>query len=633
MDKMLKLTSSFTVKALEDKEDSIIIEGYANTTTKDRVGDVILEEAWTKGGLDNYLKNPIILAYHSHTKPIGSMLDYAINDKGLKIVAEVSKAAGDVYELVKSGILKTFSVGFRVKDADYDEKTDLFVIKDLELFEISVVSVPMNADSIFSVRKCLEEDYDVFRKEYIKMPETKVKESTDDTKVPEVDTNTIIKTIQDSLNAKLDSVTTKLAGDMEAAIELALEKENKEKEKVVEKVEVKDSGAEKLLETLEARMSDQEKSFNEILDGLRTEIKEKASEIEAIQKSKMHFEDPRNKVSDKEIDAAILVAKAAGLPLEKTRLGKEIIAKSGAQHVPGAADSSLWEKEFSRRIFDDVRQRLVVEPLFPTIDMPTYALQIPINPEAGTATWIATSAFRSTDKTSTGTAQDHAVTDTTLTAHKLASKEYIGYEEEEDAIIPIVPIIRDAVVRRMARSSDIALLRADSGADSGSGNWPFNGICTTAADAGGAQQTSVAVGTAVTVADLQTVRRGLGVRGLNPGEVKYIVSEAVYYDLLEDADFRTMDMVGDRATILTGQVGMVNGSSVIVSGEFEAKAATKHAAVAVYTPNFVVGNLRGMMVERDRDIENQKNIIVATRRMGFLPLISGKGSSVLTWTA
>ncbi len=59
--RMLNIPVDFTIKAAED-EDTILIEGFANTTTVDRVGDIILEEAWLKGGLDNYLKNPIILA-------------------------------------------------------------------------------------------------------------------------------------------------------------------------------------------------------------------------------------------------------------------------------------------------------------------------------------------------------------------------------------------------------------------------------------------------------------------------------------------------------------------------------------------------------------------------------------------
>ncbi len=66
MNKNIFLTSNFTIKRMDDEDDEkILIEGFANTTTKDRSGDIILEEAWTKGGLDNYLKNPILLAFHA----------------------------------------------------------------------------------------------------------------------------------------------------------------------------------------------------------------------------------------------------------------------------------------------------------------------------------------------------------------------------------------------------------------------------------------------------------------------------------------------------------------------------------------------------------------------------------------
>ena len=113
----------------------------------------------------------------------------------------------------------------------------------------------------------------------------------------------------------------------------------------------------------------------------------------------------------------------------------------------------------------------------------------------------------------------------------------------------------------------------------------------------------------------------MGVYGLSPGDVVYVVSQAVYYDLLEDPDFRTMDVIGDRATILRGQIGMVNGSPVLVSDAFATDATGAIQAVCLNQSNYLFGELRGMMVERDRDIERQKNIIVATRRFGFTEII------------
>lgn len=168
-----ELDGFFTKSVLDSDTDELIIEGYANTITKDRAGDVIPKEAWeAPSALGNYQKNPIILAYHDHSNPIGNMIDFEITEFGLKIKARISKAAGRVYTLVKEGVLKTFSVGFRILDAEWDSKSDTYLITEVELHEVSVVSVPCNQDSTFSVAKSMEKaEFESFRKSF-KLPET-----------------------------------------------------------------------------------------------------------------------------------------------------------------------------------------------------------------------------------------------------------------------------------------------------------------------------------------------------------------------------------------------------------------------------------------------------------------------------
>lgn len=152
----LKLSAYITHKAVSDTGDSLVIKGFANTVTKDRAGDVILASAWeTSNALANYMKNPIVLAFHDHSKPIGKTLSIVATSMGLEVEVEISKASGPIYELIKDGILKTFSVGFACLDAEYDVTTQIYVIRDVELHEISVVSVPCNQDSVFEVSKSL----------------------------------------------------------------------------------------------------------------------------------------------------------------------------------------------------------------------------------------------------------------------------------------------------------------------------------------------------------------------------------------------------------------------------------------------------------------------------------------------
>jgi HK97 family phage prohead protease/HK97 family phage major capsid protein len=152
-------TDDFSVKGISDNK-SLKIAGYANTSDKDRTGDIVLPEAWTKG-VDNFRRNPILLYQHDHSKPIGRVNNIRVDKKGIFVEANVSDAAEaqhGVKTLIKDGVLKSFSVGFKVKDATYDKVSDIFYIKDLELLEISVVSVPANQNSLFSVRKSFESD-------------------------------------------------------------------------------------------------------------------------------------------------------------------------------------------------------------------------------------------------------------------------------------------------------------------------------------------------------------------------------------------------------------------------------------------------------------------------------------------
>jgi HK97 family phage prohead protease/HK97 family phage major capsid protein len=164
MNKTLYLNSSFETKALKKGSKSLKIAGYANTTAKDRAGDVV-----TAKGVENYRRNPVLLYQHKHDCPIGRVDNIRVDKKGIYVEGAVSEAAEKnhgVQTLIKDGALKSFSVGFRVKDGKYNREDDSMIITDVELLEISVVSVPCNQDSLFSIRKSFDsdEEFNEFKK-------------------------------------------------------------------------------------------------------------------------------------------------------------------------------------------------------------------------------------------------------------------------------------------------------------------------------------------------------------------------------------------------------------------------------------------------------------------------------------
>jgi HK97 family phage prohead protease/HK97 family phage major capsid protein len=636
--KVFYLSSTFTkeLPSSDEQIESIYIEGYANTTTVDRVGDVVTMEAW-QNGMANYLKNPIILAHHEYDDPIGRMEDYRVDPKGLWVKARISAAAEETFNLIKDGVLTAFSVGFRVLDATYDSVSDIFVIKEVELLEISVVSVPANQESIFSLSKSFEnkEEFLEFKKSFASKEDNSAKgleeskEAFTSKKEINMDPKELEQMIAQATAKALAEAEEKrkaeeAAAKAKAAEEAALEAKIKNVAESI--ISTEKTGAEKLLEEVEKRLNEAAEGQKNILSGLESAIKEKAEELAKIQSSKMNFSDKGSDISEtyEEREKAYMLSRIMGKSIEDTRYGRSVIEKVGA-HLP----SATWELEVSRNMENEIRRRLVVAPILRNIEMQTNVMTIPVNPEAGDATWMANTAFGTTE--SAGAAQTHQLKEITLNAYKVATREYLAYEEEEDSLLVLMPVIRDAMIRRVARGVDKAfLLGAGAGAD------PVKGLSLY-------DTTSVVTPTntgAASVANLRSLRKDLGVWGLDPADVVYIVSTEVYYDLLDDTAFQTMDKVGNAATLLTGQVGSIGNSPVIVSGTFPTKAggaataSTNIGAIALAAGNFIVGNQRGLRFDTQDLVETQRKVLVASLRTGLTQIstVNGMGVSTLRWS-
>lgn len=172
MDKVFYLDSE-NIKATPNKSGTgLRIAGYANTVDRDRVGDIILASAWVNG-IENYRMNPILLFQHDPKNPIGRVNKITVDKKGIFIEATVSQAAEKIHQtqsLIKDGVLKSFSVGFRPIEQKYDNAADSTIITKVELLEVSVVSIPANQTSLFSIRKNFETDKEY--REYCKQFET-----------------------------------------------------------------------------------------------------------------------------------------------------------------------------------------------------------------------------------------------------------------------------------------------------------------------------------------------------------------------------------------------------------------------------------------------------------------------------
>ena len=657
MNKIFNLTSNF--KAIDVNEDgSVNIKGYASTNDQDRAGDIIEPNAWSKGGIGNYENNPIILFNHDYHNPIGKTTELGVDDIGLKIKGRISKSAGKIRDLVKEGVLGAFSVGFRVKDADYNEETDGYRIKDAELFEISVVSVPANQAATFSVAKSFnsDKDYQSWKTNYVKtgqstivdspeatvnqtvVKETEMSENTENFDLDEVARHAAEKAVaayamkQAEQTAKTEAEAEK-AADEEAVIKAGIQEKKAEVESIVK---AGTEGAERLVSDLEARVNKGYTNLESVVEELKTELKEKSDEIMNIRESKRIFSDKGGKkgfYNSKDIGDAWLLGKALGKAMEDTDYGKSVIEKQNA-HSGVAVSSADFEQEVSTNIWRDIQNKLIIAPMFDEITMNAATMLIPVLPDAGYAEY--TSNQTATGSSPHGNLEERGdtygspfagidLTERSLTTKKLISMSYLGNETEEDAIMPILPLIRESMVRSHARSIESGLLVGNlADGPFGTSGACFDGLVTLASgDSHKTQSATAFASESLTAAHLLGARKNMGKYGVNAADVVYIVNQQEWFNLMDDAEFQDVNLVGDSlASKVQGAVGMVYGSPVVLCDEFATPAVGKYYAVAVNASMFIKGRLRGMTVESDYEVANQRRVLVSSQRIGFIDKIN-----------
>jgi HK97 family phage prohead protease len=658
MNKIFNLTSTF--KAHEDDDGSLTIRGLASTPDVDRAGDVISMDAWKNGGLDNYKQNPIILFNHDHNRPIGKAESLEPTERGLELKAKISKVAGDVRELIKDNILGAFSVGFLAKDIEYIEETDGFKIKDAELFEVSVVSVPCNQAATFSLAKSFDsiEEYEEFKKTFTNRvdlagqslagEETNVSSTASDTseevdptaymeikmsgeKTPTIDLEALAEKVAEKTTASFAMKQAKQkAAEEKAAKEIAEKAKAAEKRQEEVQVAIK-TGTDNLVEDLEKRFQEKEANFDEIVKQFRTELDEKAEELEKLQSSKRFFVDRTSNMTTKQIVEAnsdeFMHAHLLGVITGKnwkTDYAKEVFEKAGLDYTTDTTLGDL-DQEVRDMIQKEVWYETKVASLFREISVNGRATVLPLQTDVDYATWAINQGFDpaahgTLENRNDVTANTYKARSVTMTVDRMISSTYIDNDVDEKTLVNLLPMLTQGVARAHARAVENAIL-LPTGTVSVS---HVDDLPGTAAASG--TTVSIASPGVATAADLIAGRAAMGKYGLQPSEIAYVVSPDCYYNLIADPEFQNLNEVGEIATKLRGVVGGVFGSPVIVSEEFEAKANGVPFCYIVNRNNYLIPRLRGFRLEQDYEVANQRRMIVATQSLGFTELFDGDGA-------
>lgn len=137
----------------ELKQDSVtpngFFEGYASTFGNvDRGNDIAVKGCFAKTIKTKGAAGVAMLWSHDTRAPIGVWHHFEEDEKGLYCKGQVEPSAAPdgipVYKLMRMGGIKGLSIGYKAVNADRDEVKGIRMLKEVELFEVSPVTFPMN---------------------------------------------------------------------------------------------------------------------------------------------------------------------------------------------------------------------------------------------------------------------------------------------------------------------------------------------------------------------------------------------------------------------------------------------------------------------------------------------------------
>lgn len=156
-----RLDIPFQIKSINDAGE---FEGYGSVFgVKDAYDDIVVKGAFQKS-LDKWKEKddfPSLLWQHKMDEPIGVYTSMVEDDKGLivsgRLLIEDDPLARRAHAHMKARSIRGLSIGYILNDWEYDKDKGAFLLKEIDLWEVSVVTFPANDEARISEVKTLLE--------------------------------------------------------------------------------------------------------------------------------------------------------------------------------------------------------------------------------------------------------------------------------------------------------------------------------------------------------------------------------------------------------------------------------------------------------------------------------------------
>ncbi len=420
-----------------------------------------------------------------------------------------------------------------------------------------------------------------------------------------------------------------------------MEKETKYDLNTLDPIKELEDGVNALIEENERLRGEKDEPESEKFDPAQRKMRFAADDFEDM-RGKM-FQEKRDptKYGLEEIALARLLLGARGseLPtkvedkfqaLAGDRIRKFTMTTGGTGTGAELTDTLMWD-----RLFKDVVSQTLVAGLFqPWVDMQAGKVELP---SMGDVTF-----YKPAGEGQAVTATDLATKKVTITAYTAKAQVDVSDEESEDAVINVIPEIRTILVRNAREVIDELILNADASTGTQNINYyaatggsniatdsrfllDFDGLIHYCLNEVTGQKTDL--GTLET-ADFGTLISLLGKYGDTPSRLAFVMDRWVKNKAIQLDDFRTVDKLGDQATLLRGQMGQVYGVPVVMSGQLAKSNATgqvdqtaenntKGRLLLVNRDMWRFGVRRNIRVAVQRDEPKTLTSIVVTMRIGL----------------
>lgn len=146
-----RLDMALTIKSVSESGE---FEGYGSVFgVKDTYGDIVAPGAFAASLKVWKSKNrlPAMLWQHRMDEPIGIFTEMHEDETGLyvkgRLLVDDDPMAKRAHAHMKAGSISGMSIGYILKEWEYDKAKEAYLLKEIELWEVSLVTFPANDEA------------------------------------------------------------------------------------------------------------------------------------------------------------------------------------------------------------------------------------------------------------------------------------------------------------------------------------------------------------------------------------------------------------------------------------------------------------------------------------------------------